>query len=134
MRKMLCVMAAALLAGCSPTLPPKPQTFPVHGTVTLGGQPVHGGRVFFEPVDFATGAIPGRGQLDKDGKYTMSAFVDQEGMVPGEFKVYFEDDMRPAKALGAEPTKYPEKYRKADESDLKVAVKAEDNTIDIKLE
>lgn len=134
MRRMLCVAAVALVAGCSPSLPPKPKAYPVHGTVTLGGQPVHGGTVFFEPVDFATGAIPGKAQVDKDGKYAASAFVDQEGLVAGEFKVYVQDDMRNASQLGAEPTKFPAKYQKAEDSGLKYTVKAEDNTFDIKLD
>ena len=134
MHKIWCVAATVLLAsGCSPTLPPKPKTFPVHGTVTLAGQPVHGGRVFFEAVDTAN--VPsGRGDVDKDGVYKASTFVDQEGLVPGEYKLRFEDDMRTAKQLGAEPTKYPAKYIKNGDAEVKVTVKAEDNTLDIKLE
>lgn len=134
MQRIWCMAAMVLLAsGCGQTLPPKPQTFPVHGTVTLAGEPVRGGRVFFEAVDAAN--VPsGRGDVDKDGHYKASTFVDQEGLVPGEYKLRFEDDMRTAQQLGAEPSKYPAKYQKLDTAELKFTVKAEDNTIDVKLE
>lgn len=134
MRKIWRVAVAVLLAsGCGPSLPPKPQTFPVHGTVTLAGEAVHGGTVFFEPID-TVNVVSGRGQIDKDGAYKASAFVDQEGLMPGEYKLRLEDDMRTAGQLGAEPTKYPAKFKKNGDAEVKVTVKAEDNSLDIPLE
>lgn len=134
MRSIWCIAAAVLLAsGCGPSLPPKPQTFPVHGTVTLAGKPVHGGRVFFHAIDTAN--VPsGQARIDKDGNYKAFVFVDQDGLVAGEYKLKFDDEMQNAEQLGAEPTKFPAKYKKNGDAEVKVAVKAEDNSLDITLE
>ena len=135
MRKMLCIVAIASVAGgCSPSLPPKPKTFPVHGTVTLQGSPVHGGELEFQPVDINSGAIDGRAVIDKDGAYQASSFVDQEGMVPGEYKVRLKQYVGMPGKLGVEPTVVPKKYLEFDSAELKYAVKGEDNSIDIPLE
>jgi hypothetical protein len=134
MRRILCVAAIVSLAcGCSPSLPPKPATYPVHGTVSLNGEPVHGGNIKFKPVAPANGPA-GQAPVAKDGTYKAFVFVDQDGLVPGEFAVEIETDMRTATLLGAEPTMIPAKYQKSETSELKCTVKAEDNTIDFNLE
>jgi hypothetical protein len=134
MRRILCVAAIVSLAGgCSPSLPPKPKTYPVHGTVSLNGSPIHGGHIEFKPVDPAH-VLAGQGQISKDGAYKAFVFVDQDGLVPGEFEIEIETDMRTAALLGVEPTKIPAKYEKSETSELKCTVKAEDNTIDFNLE
>ena len=135
MRKMLCIVAIASVAsGCSPSLPPKPKTFPVHGNVTLQGSSVHGGELEFQPVEINSGAIEGRTVIDKDGAYTASSFVDQEGMVPGEYKVRLKQYVGMPGKLGVEPTVIPKKYLEFDSAELKDSVKGEDNSIDIPLE
>lgn len=135
MTKNLCVLAAVIfLSGCSQSLPPKPKTSAVHGAVTLNGSPVHGGAVYFVASDPATGAIDGRAAISKDGAYTASSFVDQEGLVPGEYKVWIEQyNLGVHGKMDAAPTPIPAKYQSVETSDLKYTVKAEDNTIDIAL-
>lgn len=135
MRRMLCVAAiAAVATGCSPSLPPKPKTFPVHGTVSLQGSPVHGGELEFQPVDINAGGIEGRAVIGKDGEYKASSFVDQEGMVPGEYKVRLKQYVGMPGKLGVEPTMLPKKYLEFDSAELKYAIKGEDNPINIELE
>lgn len=135
MQKMLRLLPAVLLvAGCTPKLPPKPQTYPVHGTVKLNGAPVHGGEIEFLQVDMSAGGIEGRSIITKDGTYNASSFVDQEGMVPGEYKVRLKQWVGMPGSLGVEPTTIPKKYLSYDSAELKYAIKAEDNQINIDLE
>jgi hypothetical protein len=133
---MSCVaVAVALMSGCGPTLPPKPKTFLVHGTVSLNGAPVHGGAVYFVPADPENGSMEGRATISNDGTYSASTFVDQQGLVPGQYKVWIEEyNFGVHGKLDGEPTKIPKKYQSVDTSELKYPVKAEDNTIDINLE
>lgn len=134
MRRIMCLAAVALATGCGPTLPSKPQTYPVHGAVKLQGSPVHGGDIEFMQVDMNAGGIEARSVITKDGEYNASSFVDQEGMVPGEYKVRLRQYVGMPGKLGVEPTTIPKKYLDYDTSGLKYTIKAEDNAIDIDLE
>jgi hypothetical protein len=136
MLKVLSAFAVVLLvsSGCKPKLPPKPQTYPVHGTVTLQGSPVHGGEIEFMQVDMNAGGIEGRSVISKDGTYNASSFVDQPGMVPGEYKVRLKQYVGLPGSLGVEPTTIPKKYLEYGAAELKYTIKPEDNQIDINLE
>lgn len=134
MRKIICLAAIVLATGCTPKLPPKPETYPVHGTVKLQGSPVHGGDIEFLPVDVNAVGIEARSVISKDGEYKASSFADQPGMVPGEYKVRLRQYVGMPGSLGVEPTTIPKKYLEYDTSELKYTIKAEDNAIDINLE
>jgi hypothetical protein len=70
---------AALLAGCGGS-----RTSPVEGVVLLDGQPLVGASVQFVPQGTGRDAT---GQTDAGGKFTMSTFKPQDGVLPGEYKV-----------------------------------------------
>lgn len=134
MQKMMCLAAVVLATGCTPKLPPKPQTYPVHGTVKLNGSPVHGGDIEFMQVDMNAGGVEARSVISKDGEYNASSFVDQPGMVPGEYKVRLKQYVGMQGKLGVEPTTIPKKYLDYSTSELKFTIKAEDNALEIDLE
>jgi hypothetical protein len=70
-----------LLAGCGPR---RPTTFPVTGTVTVGGKPVAGATVLFQPVG---GGVPGRGVTTADGGFTLTTFEQGDGAIAGRHRV-----------------------------------------------
>lgn len=131
MRRLLMLAAVLLTTGCGPSLPANPTTYPVHGKVTVGGKAATDGDIMFEPAPGNPDLNPARGTIGSDGAYSASTFIGQDGMVPGEYVVLF--------APGP-TTKFPEKYVKQEhaqdlsDSPLKFTVKAEDNTIDVKVE
>ena len=57
----------------------------VSGLVTLEGEPVGPGTVAFAPVD-PTGVLAS-GNIDEDGKFTMSTSNPGDGVRPGEYRV-----------------------------------------------
>ncbi len=75
-----CVCAALALAGCSAGQEP---TYPVSGTVTLEGQPVSGGTIFFRPASgpLATGAI------DSQGHFELTTYAQGDGAVAGKHAI-----------------------------------------------
>jgi hypothetical protein len=73
------VVVALLLTGCGP----KPVK--VSGTVTLNGQPVDGASVQFVPADGS--GRQASGGTDKDGKFQLTTYENNDGAMPGEYKV-----------------------------------------------
>jgi hypothetical protein len=78
-----CLAAFALvpfLVGCGGVRPAK-----VTGILTLNGQPVEGATVQFVPVK--EGGRPATGLTKADGGFSLTTFEDQDGALPGEYKV-----------------------------------------------
>jgi hypothetical protein len=78
-----CLAALALvpfLVGCGGARPVK-----VTGTLTLNGQPVEGATVQFVPVN--EGGRPATGLTKADGGFSLTTIEDQDGALPGEYKV-----------------------------------------------
>lgn len=83
----------ALSAGCGQaTDSNRPQTFPVSGTITQGGQPVEGATVSFRAADGSAGAV---GVTDTSGNYTLTTFSAGDGAVAGDHKVTITKTDRP---------------------------------------
>ncbi|RMF37794.1 MAG: carboxypeptidase regulatory-like domain-containing protein [Planctomycetota bacterium] len=61
-----------------------PETVEASGVVTLDGQPVEGAAIVF--ID-AEGKYTARGMSDKDGRFSLNAFEEKTGAVPGTYKV-----------------------------------------------
>jgi hypothetical protein len=76
-----------LATGCQDSKYP---LVPVGGTVTFdGGKCPKSGSVTFQPLDIASGLPkrPATGKFETDGEYKVNAFADQEGVLPGRYRV-----------------------------------------------
>jgi hypothetical protein len=84
---MLLVIVCLSASGCD-TSPY--QLAPVHGTVTLDGQPLSGANVMFAPRargDETNVGKPAFGRLQSDGSYVLGTYSDEDGAVVGEHSV-----------------------------------------------
>jgi hypothetical protein len=110
---------AVTAAGCGPS---RPAVAPVRGQITLGGEPVKTGVVWFYP---ATSGRPAIGEIGADGRYTLGTFAKEDGAMLGSHVVVIESRMvsppknRPAAAPAATlPADTPEHIRREFESGL----------------
>jgi len=123
------VLACVSPLGCGPS---RPVTFPVKGTVTVGGKPVAGATVLFQPV---AGGVPGRGVTTDDGGFTLTTFESGDGAIGGRHRVAIskmtlsgvevtEDGVAAPVAAGEirETWLTPRKYSSLDTSGLEVEV------------
>lgn len=83
---------AVLLAGivaCSGCGSSAPKTTRVSGTVQFDGKPLSKGTITFLPQ--ASGdkerARPATGQIDSNGRYSLSTFAPGDGALPGKYQV-----------------------------------------------
>ena len=86
-RWLLPVAVLAAITGCqrSPY-----ELAPVHGTITIDGQPFTHGKVMFAPVARADNLNPGKpafGQLQDNGSFVLSTYDTGDGAVVGEHSV-----------------------------------------------
>jgi hypothetical protein len=95
-RKLMALASLVVIpfAGCSDG---GLKTVPVYGKVSMVGRELPKVvRVFFQPMS-TTGVIrPSVAQMDADGSYTVKAFKDSDGLLPGSYRVqvsYF--DLKP---------------------------------------
>ena len=72
--------AALLLVGCSDGLP---QRVPVAGTVFIDGTPLTAGSIMVIP----DGERPAVGSIGPDGRFTLSSYERNDGVVPGTHRV-----------------------------------------------
>ena len=91
-------LALLLIAGCSGG---GPGTIPVSGVVTVEGREFpQVCRVFFLPVAAEGPKRSAVAQTGEDGSYSVKAFRDSEGLLPGTYKVNVQYlDLKP----GANP-------------------------------
>jgi hypothetical protein len=147
-----CSWALLLLvasSGCGRGLP---ETAPVTGRVTLGGQPVPGGAIQFWPKS----GRPARGAIQPDGTYTLTTFDDKDGAVLGQHVVTIEatrvegpvppiksteDEIAYYSRPGAKPLVepkierlVPERYGRRETSGLSAEVRRGGNQLDFNLE
>jgi hypothetical protein len=129
------LLASSGLAGCGG--PAKPKTVPVSGTVTSGDKPVTDARIRFIPDD--PNGRTAFGDLDAEGKFTLTTSEKGDGVIPGSYKV----DVTPQgsgapsadiKEKTAVPkAAFPDKYRDTKKSGLTFNLKGGE-TLDIKLD
>lgn len=120
---LLCVgLAATVLAGCGPAV----RTVPAGGQVLIDGSPLKTGFVRFVSADGHTAT----GQLDADGKFRLTTFTDNDGVVPGQQSV----EIIAIEAQGA-TTKHliPKKYAAVETSGLSLSVEKPANDLKIEL-
>ncbi len=90
---ILCTVGTVALVGCSPS------RTPVHGHVTLDGQPLDEGAILFLPLE------PGRkktGAAIVQGGYDLNA---EDGLLPGAYRVEVADN--PPLASGRQSAGHP---------------------------
>lgn len=76
-------LIALSIMGCGPAVE---QVGPsASGKVTLDGQPVTSGAVFFSPV---SGGSSAAGQIMEDGTFEVDTSALQTGIAPGDYSVY----------------------------------------------
>ena len=86
MKRMILELALLVMtaAGCGPDLSHLPKTVTAEGTVTLDGKPIENATV----VAIADQAeYSARGVTDATGKYSLQAFEEKKGAVPGSYRV-----------------------------------------------
>src|SRR5437868_13995299 len=83
---VVCVLSVLLSAyGCGSSGGNLPKTVPATGVVTLDGKPVDGAQVVLVPPEGSTtGAF---GVTDSGGHFSLRAFEQKDGAIPGEYKV-----------------------------------------------
>ena len=77
---MMCVVGLFLITGCDDG---RPHRVPVSGQVLIDGQPVAAGMIKIVPQD----ARPAYGQLDEEGRFTLTTFDPDDGCVEGTHRV-----------------------------------------------
>jgi hypothetical protein len=75
----LCWMAIGI-SGCGDG---RPERLPVSGQVLIDGQPLTYGYIRFVP----TGSRPSGGPLDEQGRFTLSCYEKNDGIIPGVHRV-----------------------------------------------
>jgi hypothetical protein len=130
-----------LAVGCGPDTSHLPTTVPASGIVTLDGKPVDGAQVILVPEkEGTTGAF---GATDADGKFSLRAYDEKDGAIPGAYKVEVKKtvevklDGAAGSLDGGDPVRFdygvPAKYTDRQTSGLTATI-PESGTSDIKLE
>jgi hypothetical protein len=123
------------LSACS-SAGPEP-TYPVHGLVTVGGKPLEGGSIQFEPAEPGASGQKhaARGTIDEEGRYQLSTFGVGDGAVAGKHHiVVFEKE----KQLSDDPNLVrtsiiPDEYHAPETTPLVRQVEAKENEIDLEI-
>lgn len=99
---LVCFVVASIvtIGGCSKRRGNRPQTFPVQGVVTMGGEPLAGATVMFNPI--ASGGSGAIALTDEQGRYKLTTFDSGDGAVAGEYRVAFVKTIFP-KQEGVDP-------------------------------
>jgi hypothetical protein len=123
----MCACLVLLVAGCSNSVS-GPETFPVTGGVTRGGQPVAGAVLTFHPRD---GGKYAQAYTDDAGNFDVSIYVDTQetkrGMPAGEYAVsimQLENDGQRS-PMSRPKNLLPQKYASPQDSKLAAKVTAE---------
>jgi hypothetical protein len=137
------IISLLALLGCSSRGSNLPKTVPAEGVITLDGKPVDGAQVVLVPaVEGATTGTGAYGTTDSSGRFSLRAYAEKEGAIPGEYKVQVsktvEVKLEGAKGSldGGDPVRFeygvPAKYTGAKTSGLTVSIPDTGNK-DIKL-
>lgn len=141
MRYTSIIILGCLLIGCSGAEAP-PETVPVNGQVTYKNEPLTKGKVALHPTAKAEeGAIqrPSTGQIGEGGKFTLSTFKTDDGVMPGEYKITVESYEKELtmEELGEgkkQKSLIPEKYRRLETTDLTATIPEQDEPYPLKIE
>ncbi len=134
---LVCLLAGMLssLAGCGNGMP---QTVKVTGKVTFDGKAPPGpGIVYFLPMEAAAGLPlrPATGDFGADGLYRTTTFEQNDGVMPGKYKIYIECwEQEPN--MDGKPVKshVPKKYQTADTSGYELDITKETKPKELNLD
>lgn len=107
LRCLALALVSLLVAGCGSG----GDLAKVTGKVTLGGQPLEGATVTFQPAE--QGGAPSAGQTDAKGRYKLMFTFDTPGALPGEHTVSIQTAGTDFDDQGNEierPERVPAKY------------------------
>ncbi len=112
-RLFLPVLLAISLCGCGDG---RPERVPLSGVVLIDGEPLTHGFIQVMPENARAAQSP----LDSEGRFQLSTFDEQDGVVPGTHKVA----VIAVESLSAVEQKWhaPKKYMDPDESGLTITV------------
>ncbi len=106
---------------------------PVQGIIKYGNEKLEGAFVVFHPAPGSDPRVlPARGSVGGDGSFTVTTYESSDGAVEGEYIVTVVRTPlveRDGDQI-AGPNVLPEKYSKAESSDLKVRVQAGPNQLE----
>jgi hypothetical protein len=115
---------ALLTTGCSDS---RPARVPVSGQVLIDGQPLTAGNVKFVPV----GSRPSSAKLDAQGRFTLTCYDGEDGVVPGRHRVQISS----AEAVSASKVRWlaPPKYAdfRTSELEFEITEPMDDLTINL---
>lgn len=113
--KVASASIAALILTVSACGPSRPAVAPVTGRITVGGEPMTTGVIWFYP----TTGRPATGLIDADGRYALGTFTKGDGALLGDHRVVIEarDLSQPEGQRSAPPSEPP--------ADLPEAIKQE---------
>jgi hypothetical protein len=119
-----------VITGCGNQRP----AYPVEGKVVYpDGQPLTEGTVEFETIEDIKTRLNARGEIQPDGTFRLTTYVDNDGAVAGEHRALV---MPPLAVDNSAPVKRPIKahYRGYETSGLRFTVKPEPNTFTIEVQ
>ena len=90
-RTVAATLLIFVVCGCGKS--DRPLTVPVRGKVTFGGGPCpQSGNIRFAPLEVAEGLPrrPGRADFDTGGEYRATSYQENDGLVPGKYRVLVE--------------------------------------------
>ena len=126
-------LLSLLAAGC-PASQERP--YPVHGVVSLDGNPLRGGLVRFEPSSPgpSSSCFGAEGTIGSDGTYRLTTSSVNEGTNDGALPGMYRVVVLPGQETTAQNSRViPSKYYSLAGSGLEFEVKPNDNLIDIRL-
>jgi len=132
-------LTVVFLSGCgAPTIARPPNSVLCQGKATLNGQPLHAGRLHFEPQDKVNMVEP-VADIKKDGSYTVTTYKTGDGLPPGTYIVWVElfsfiepPNYNPVKLENDQ--NIPDRHLHKESADQKIEVKGDvkDLAIDFK--
>ncbi len=125
LRNMLpCLYLLSVLVGCGDG---RPGRVPVSGQVLIDGKPLTYGYIEF----ITAGARPAGGRLDEEGRFTLSCYEKNDGIIPGNYQV----EVNASEGLSNNRKRWhaPKKYFSKDHSGLNQEVTEATNSMVIEL-
>ena len=128
----LCALAlAALCPACART--GRKPVYPVQGQVLVKGRPAANAQVTFHPVEGGPDAVRPVGQVDEQGRLTLTTYAHGDGAPEGEYRVTVQWFLATRTRGGAEEYQsvnyLPARYARAETSGLRVTVVRGENKL-----
>jgi hypothetical protein len=123
-RRLLAGLTLGLLLGCGDG---RPERLQVSGQVLIDGAPLTHGYIRFVP----RGARPSGSELDEQGRFTLSCYGDEDGVVPGVHRIEVDG----AELISSRERKWhaPKKYVRFKTSGLEQEITESTDSLTINL-